>query len=124
MRKYDYSLAEKEIMTQYIDKSAVEAEIKRIEQETNYEAFTDEVLGKRHVCKGLLSFLDNLEVKEVKEQPASTTLYVVTRCEEHSDYVEEAFFDENKAQEYCDKFKENENEYARHITRVEVILKK
>ena len=51
-------------MKQCIDKSAVVAEIKRIEHETNYEAFTDEVLGKRHVCKGLLSFLDTLEVKE------------------------------------------------------------
>lgn len=49
-------------------------------------------------------------------------VYVVTRCEEHSDYVEEVFFDENKAQKYCDQFKGNENEYARHITKVEVTL--
>lgn len=35
--------------------------LKYIEQETNYEAFTDEVLGKRYVCKYLLSFLDNLK---------------------------------------------------------------
>ena len=52
-------------MKQYIDKSAVVAEIKRIEHETNYETFTDEVLGKRYVCKSLLSFLDTHEVKEV-----------------------------------------------------------
>ena len=50
------------------------------------------------------------------------TAYVVTRCEEHSDYVEEVFFDENKAQEYCDQFKGNENEYARHMTTVKVTL--
>ena len=50
------------------------------------------------------------------------TVYVVTRCEEHSDYVEKVFFDENKAQEYCDQFNGNENEYARHITKVEVTL--
>ncbi len=52
-------------MSNLIDKDAVVAEIKRIEHETNYEAFTDEVLGKRYVCKCLLSFLDSLEVKEV-----------------------------------------------------------
>lgn len=49
-------------------------------------------------------------------------VYVITRCEEHSDYVEEVFFDEDKAQKYCDQFKGNENEYARHITKVEVTL--
>lgn len=52
-------------MAQYVEKDAVVAEIKRIEHETNYETFTDEVLGKRHVCKGLLSFLDTLEVKKI-----------------------------------------------------------
>ena len=67
----------------------------------------------------LLSFLNTLEVKEVNEEPTSTA-YVVTRCEEHSDYVEEVFFDEDKAQKYCDQFKGNENEYARHITKVRV----
>lgn len=49
-------------------------------------------------------------------------VYVVTRSEEHDDYVEEVFFDKDKAQEYCDQFKENENAYARHITKVEVTL--
>ena len=52
-------------MTQYIDKAAVVAEIERIEHETNYEPFTDEVLGKRCTCRSLLSFIDTLEVKEV-----------------------------------------------------------
>ena len=52
-------------MAHLIDKDRIVAEIKRIEQETNYEAFTDEVLGKRYVCKGLLSFLDTLEVKKI-----------------------------------------------------------
>lgn len=52
-------------MAQYIDKSALVAEIKRIEYETNYEPFTDEVLGKRCVCRSLLSFINTLEVKEV-----------------------------------------------------------
>ena len=57
-------------MPQYISKSALEAEIKRIEHETNYEPFTDEVLGKKYVCKSLLSFLDVLEVKEVDLEKA------------------------------------------------------
>ena len=52
-------------MAQYIDKSALVAEIERIEYETNYEPFTDEVLGKRCVCRSLLSFINTLEVKEV-----------------------------------------------------------
>ena len=52
-------------MKQYIDKSALVAEIERIKHETNYEPFTDEVFGKRYVCGSLLSFLDTLEVKEV-----------------------------------------------------------
>ena len=52
-------------MTQYIDKDDLVAEIERIEYETNYEPFIDEVLGKRFVCKSLLSFIDTLEVKEV-----------------------------------------------------------
>jgi hypothetical protein len=56
------------IMEQYIKKSALVAEIKRIEHETNYEPFTDEVLGKRCVCRSLLSFLDTLEVKDPYEQ--------------------------------------------------------
>lgn len=56
------------------------------------------------------------------EDQEPTIVYVITRCEEHSDYVEEVFFDEDKAQAYCDQFKGNENEYARHITKVNVTL--
>ena len=52
-------------MGQYIPKSAVVAEIERIEYETNYEPFTDEVFGKRKVCKDIKDFLNTLEVKEV-----------------------------------------------------------
>ena len=49
---------------QYIDKAVIKVELERTEHETNYEPFTDEVLGKRFVCRSLLSFLDTLEVKE------------------------------------------------------------
>lgn len=47
-----------------INKDALMAEIESIEYETNYEPFTDEVLGKRKVCKDIKDFLDTLEVKE------------------------------------------------------------
>ena len=46
--------------------------------------------------------------------------YVVTRSEEHSDYVEKAFVNLNKAEEYCDKFNNDENSYHRDITKVSV----
>lgn len=52
-------------MVQYIDKAVIKAELERIEHETNYEPFTDEVLGKRFACRSLLSFLNTIEVKEV-----------------------------------------------------------
>lgn len=52
-------------MKHLIDKDVLVAEIKRIEHETNYEPFTDEVFGKKYICKSLLSFIDTLEVKEV-----------------------------------------------------------
>ena len=52
-------------MKQYIDKAVIKSELERIEYETNYEPFTDNVLGKRFVCRSLLSFIDTLEVKEI-----------------------------------------------------------
>ncbi len=50
------------------------------------------------------------------------TLYVITRCEEHSDYVEKVFVDKEKAEEYCRKFEDNEDEYGRDITEINVTL--
>jgi hypothetical protein len=100
-------------MVQYISKDALVAEITKIYDRNRSNGFID-------VCDELdniLSLIDTLEVKEL-----APIAYVVTRCEEHSDYVEEVFFNEDKAQAYCDQFKGNENEYARHITKVEVIL--
>lgn len=47
-----------------IDKDRVVTEIEEIYQETNYEPFTDKVLGKRIVCKKMLDFLDTIETKE------------------------------------------------------------
>ncbi len=53
---------------EYIDKAVVKAELERIEHETNHEPFTDEVLGKRFVCRSLLSFLNSLEGEDPYEQ--------------------------------------------------------
>lgn len=72
---------------------------------------------EREILLNVKKVINSLEVKEL-----APIVYVVTRCEEHSDYVEEVFFDEDKAQEYCEQFKGNENEYARHITKVKVTL--
>lgn len=121
-------------MAQYINKDVLVAEFKRrislfkkekkIEKRSAESSLYANVisLGARiAMLEEILSFLNTLEVKEIQEEPTSTA-YVVTRCEEHSDYVEEVFFDEDKAQEYCDQFKGNENEYARHITKVKVTL--
>ena len=92
-----------------IDKAAVVAELKRRMKEHHS--------GYLVCLKDILSFLDTLEVKEV-----GATIYVVSRSEEHADYVEEVFFDENKAQEYCDQFKGDENAYVRYITEVKPTL--
>lgn len=85
-----------------------------MDENKNFRTAYDE--GKFDALSAVDALLDSLQ-----EELASTA-YVVTRSEEHSDYVEEVFFDEDKAQEYCDQFKGNENEYARHITKVKVTL--
>lgn len=61
-----------------------------------------------------------LGAKWADEHPK--TLYVITRCEEHSDYVEKVFVDKKKAEEYCQKFEGNEDEYGRDITEINVTL--
>ena len=49
-------------------------------------------------------------------------LYIVMRCEEHSDYVEKVFVDKGKAIAYCDKYNSNPREYSRTIEEMEVTL--
>ena len=58
--------------------------------------------------------------KEIDE--LTSVVYVVTRCEEHSDYVEEVFYDKVKAEEYCNKFNQDENNYQRDITEIKPTL--
>lgn len=47
-------------------------------------------------------------------------LYVITRSEEHADYVEKVFTNECKAIAYCLQFKADENRYQRDITTVKL----
>ena len=49
-------------------------------------------------------------------------LYIVMRCEEHSEYVEKVFVDKDKAVAYCDKYNSNPREYSRTIEEMEVTL--
>ena len=51
-------------MAKYIDKSAIKAEIEKLEDEAKiYPSSFD--CGRLSVCKELMNFLDTLEVKEV-----------------------------------------------------------
>lgn len=54
------------------DKEKILAKIKSLLNETNYEPFTDEVLGKICACKSLLSFIDTLEEKDVDLDDSAT----------------------------------------------------
>ena len=47
-------------------------------------------------------------------------IYVITRSEEHADYVEKVFTDECKAIAYCLQFKADENRYQRDMTTVKL----
>ena len=49
-------------------------------------------------------------------------VFVVVRCEEHDDYIEKVFVDKTKANEYCNKFEGNPNEYGRYYEEMEVTL--
>jgi len=101
-------------MEQYIPKAAIVAEI---ESERKFYLDKEEYdFGWNNALDKILFFIDTLEVKEFQKKK----LYVVTRCEEHSDYVEEAFFSEKKAEEYCKQFEGNEDAYGRDITEIEV----
>ena len=59
---------------------------------------------------------------EKLEDKKNDFAYVVTRCEEHDDYVEKVFVNESKAVEYCKKFNDKPNEYSRSITKIELTL--
>ena len=72
-------------MTEYIPKSAVLAEIKRIESILGNPFCLNETakaswVARKEICEDLLSFLDTLEVKEVDLEKEMSEYFV-----EHSD---------------------------------------
>ena len=69
-----------------IDKAAVKAGLERIEYETNYEPFTEEVLGKRKVCIDIKDFIETLELKEVDLEVNS---FDATVCKNGNTYLKE-----------------------------------
>ena len=109
-----------------IDKAAIVAEIENLiaDESESIKSFehsknVSEVQrsnARISVLEYIHSFLDGLEMKEIQKK----NLYVVTRCEEHSDYVEKAFFSKEKAENYCKQFEGNEDAYGRDITEIEV----
>lgn len=62
-----------------------------------------------------------MEMAEWKDKQHSVA-YVVTRSDMHYDEVEEVFFDIEKAEQYCARYNNNENEYRRNITKINVTL--
>ena len=102
-----------------IDKDALIAEIERRKHKLLdniiFERDKEWVVRTVHQLNRIILFLDTLEVHHVPE-----SVYVVTRSEEHSDYVEAVFLSEDKAEEYCKPFNEDENCYARNITKVKI----
>ncbi len=58
-------------MAQYIDKSALVAEIERQRKIYMYDVDNRHSFGRMMECNDLLVFLDTLEVKEVQEGPVS-----------------------------------------------------
>lgn len=69
-----------------------------------------------------MQWKDEQQWKPTEKQLDALYVYVITRSEEHADYVEECFLDEKKAQAYCEKFNKNENEYSRDITKIKITL--
>jgi hypothetical protein len=99
-------------MKEMIDKSTIASEIEKKIKEI------DEIgtyLSPKGVLTNLLCHLNTLEVQYVPE-----SVYVVTRSEEHADYVEAAFLNEDNAEEYCKPFNKDEDSYVRNITKVKI----
>lgn len=95
------------------------------------EAGIDYTMSVRPMCIGGLAFED--EIRQMNRNKSfeegakwadshPLKVYVVVRCEEHDDYVEKVFVDKTKANEYCNKFEGNPNEYGRYYEEMEVTL--
>lgn len=98
----------------------IKAEIERLKaeqlalfREANDEVSRYDALTKIGAYNQMLSFINSLP-----EEPS--LMYVVTRCEEHSDYVEKVFINKQKAEEYCKPFNNDEDSYHRGITEIKI----
>ena len=99
-------------MKQYIDKSILVDEIESRIKERDFQMKSGCWISSTYIYEDLLDFINSIEEKQC--------VYVVTRCEEHSDYVEKAFMDKENAETYCKQFNENEDCYCRDITKVKI----
>ena len=86
--------------------SADDSNVSKLIDRTLHGIIAKEAVGIAH---SMLEVIDELTEKE-------GTLYVVTRCEEHSDYVEKVFNDKEMAEKYCMQFVGNDDAYQREIT--------
>lgn len=71
-------------MKQYIDKSILVDEIESRIKERDFQMKNGCWFSLNYVYEDLLDFINTLEENQF-------VVYVVTRCEEHSDYVEKVF---------------------------------
>lgn len=54
--------------------------------------------------------------------PYKKTIYVVTRSEEHADYVEKAYTKKSSAEAYCEQFNNDDDSYHRDITEIQLLV--
>lgn len=131
-----------------IDKTAIIAEIKKLYKEDYKFLPSDIVESVQDFKDDLLRVLDSLSTvkdvdleKEYKEfidcdngrsmfetanhfyklgLKAKGDIFVVTRCEGLTDYVEKAFIDEADAENYCRPYNEDGISFIRDITKVKL----
>lgn len=92
------------------------------------EAYQSLILA---LCCGYIHLLTKLSkrylevIKDQQEEIKSEArklkkVFVVTRSEEHCDYVEAVFTNEKEAKAYCKPFNEDEDSYNRYIDEIEL----
>ena len=86
----------------------------------NYEEEIKTKMVLYHNYREILHKMLDDAIDEFMGFKGNVYLYVVTRCEEHSDYVEKVFVDEEKAIDYCRQFDSPNDEYARQYLKVEL----
>lgn len=88
----------------------------------NFNICGDDVLISEHDGRELTSLDVTLIANHFYKLglKAKSDIFVVTRCEGFSDYVEKAFVDEADAENYCKPFNEDEDSYVRDITKVKL----